>query len=167
MELKDTVNGMLSSSYKERFIAEYQQLKIRYEKLKAFNTKIEAAHRTESRDNGVDMPIHDCPDGLLREQQCQMGELLHTLEVRAVIEGIDLTMPEPEPVKLLEGCPVKIGDEVYSAVEDEYHVADLISWRVRGIAYVDGKYYAFGDDAASGMCEVGSRLCIPKTKTVK
>jgi len=33
MELKDTVELMLSSDYKERFVAEYQQLKIRVDKL--------------------------------------------------------------------------------------------------------------------------------------
>lgn len=33
MELKDTVEMMLSSDYKERFKAEYWQLKIRYDKL--------------------------------------------------------------------------------------------------------------------------------------
>lgn len=30
MELKDTINGMLSNDYKERFVAEYQQTEIRY-----------------------------------------------------------------------------------------------------------------------------------------
>ena len=34
MELKDTVEMMLSSDYKERFKAEYWQLKIRHDKLK-------------------------------------------------------------------------------------------------------------------------------------
>lgn len=34
MELKDTVERMLSDDYKERLIAEYQQLGIRLEKLK-------------------------------------------------------------------------------------------------------------------------------------
>ena len=34
MELKDTVEMMLSSDYKERFKAEYWQLKIRYDKLR-------------------------------------------------------------------------------------------------------------------------------------
>ena len=33
MELKDTVEMMLSNDYKERFKAEYWQLKIRYDKL--------------------------------------------------------------------------------------------------------------------------------------
>lgn len=34
MELKDTVEMMLSNDYKERFKAEYWQLKIRYDRLK-------------------------------------------------------------------------------------------------------------------------------------
>ena len=38
-ELKDTVDGMLSTDYKERFVAEYQQTKIRYEKLKAWKRR--------------------------------------------------------------------------------------------------------------------------------
>lgn len=33
MELKDTVEMMTSSDYKERFKAEYYQLKLRYNKL--------------------------------------------------------------------------------------------------------------------------------------
>ena len=79
-----------SSSYKERFIAEYILLKQKHEKLKVFNTKIEAAELTKGMDNGVDEPLHDCPASLLRGQQKVMGEYLHILEVRAVIEGIDL-----------------------------------------------------------------------------
>lgn len=90
MELKDTIEMMNSADYKERFKAEYNQTKIRYEKLKNFNTKIEAAERTKLIGNGVEMPKHDCPDELLREQQRKMGEYLHTLEVRAAIEGIDI-----------------------------------------------------------------------------
>lgn len=91
MELKDTIEMMQSADYKERFKAEYQQTKIRYEKLKAFNTKIEAAHCTAFKCVlGVELPKHDCPDELLREQQRKMGEYLHILEVRAEIEHIDL-----------------------------------------------------------------------------
>lgn len=94
-ELKDTVTLMESSDYKERFIAEYRQTKIRYEKLKAFNTKIEAARRTACDPfapvaKRVEEPKHDCPEDLLREQQSVMGQYLHILEVRAVIEGIEL-----------------------------------------------------------------------------
>lgn len=88
--LADTVELMNSGDYRDRFVAEYIQTKIRYEKLKDFNTKIEASARTRGLDNGVDEPIHDCPAGLLREQQAAMGEYLHILEVRAKIEDIDL-----------------------------------------------------------------------------
>lgn len=88
--LADTVELMNSGDYRDRFVAEYIQTKIRYEKLKDFNTRIEASVRTRGLDNGVDEPIHDCPAGLLREQQAAMGEYLHLLEVRAKVEDIDL-----------------------------------------------------------------------------
>lgn len=94
MELKDTVAMMGSADYKERFKAEYFQTKIRYEKLKAFNNRIEASNMTRELINAnkrLEMPKHDCPDYLLRDQQRMMGEYLHILEVRAVIEGIDLS----------------------------------------------------------------------------
>lgn len=84
--LEATVEGMLHPDYKERFKAEYQQTKIRYEKLKEFNTKIKAARMS----GNVEMPKHDCPDELLREQQSIMGQYLHVLEVRAKIEHIEL-----------------------------------------------------------------------------
>lgn len=92
IELKNTVALMNSEDYKERFKAEYYQTKIRYEKLKAFNTKIEAANMTRCIGESVkvEMPKHDCPDSLLVAQQRTMGEYLHLLEVRAVIEGIEL-----------------------------------------------------------------------------
>lgn len=90
MELKDTVKLMDSADYKERFKAEFLQTKIRYEKLKKFNTKIEAADMTKFDKNGVEMPKHDCPLHLLRDQQRVMGEYLHLLEIRAEIEGINL-----------------------------------------------------------------------------
>lgn len=93
MELKDTVKMMLHEDYQCRFIAEYDQTKIRYEKLKAFNTKIEAAQKTLAdpfAPKKVEEPTHDCPYELLREQQRIMGEYLHILELRAEIEGIGI-----------------------------------------------------------------------------
>lgn len=92
MELRETVEMMNSGDYKERFKAEYYQLKIRYEKLKAFNNKIEAAERTcyGCSPKKIEMPKHDCPFEMLTDQQRVMGEYLHLLEVRAVIEGIEL-----------------------------------------------------------------------------
>lgn len=85
MELHQTSNYMVSGDYKKRFIAEYWQTKIRYEKLKVFLTRIEAAKIMETEE-----PTHDCPYQLLREQQKTMGEYLHILEIRAQIENIDL-----------------------------------------------------------------------------
>ena len=40
--LSDTATGMVSTDYKERFIAEYEQLVIRYNKLKAMLKKWDA-----------------------------------------------------------------------------------------------------------------------------
>ena len=85
MELKDTVTLMESADYKERFIAEYAQLKIRYEKLKNFCNRIEVAEMTNT-----EPPKHDCPLELLREQQKNMGLYLSCLEKRAIIENIEL-----------------------------------------------------------------------------
>lgn len=85
VELKDTVEMMKSEDYKERFKAEYLQTKIRYEKLKAFCNRIEAAEISE-----MPVPVHDCPLELLRKQQKAMGEYLHTLEIRSLIEEIVL-----------------------------------------------------------------------------
>lgn len=93
MTLQSTVEAMNSADYKERFRAEYQQTKIRYEKLKTFNTKIEAARRMRYYKTDaapLEEPKHDCPDDLLIEQQNVMGQYLHILEVRAQIEGIEL-----------------------------------------------------------------------------
>lgn len=85
MELKDTVIRMESVDYKDRFVAEYQQTKIRYEKLKNFCNRIEVAEMT-----GTEPPKHDCPLELLREQQKYMGMYLGCLEKRAIIEDVDI-----------------------------------------------------------------------------
>ncbi len=89
MELKDTVDLMLSDDYKERFVAEYWQLKIRYERLKKFNQKIDLEERYGVRNYPVPI-IHDCPSLLLIHQQDAMEKLLGILEKRAMIENIDL-----------------------------------------------------------------------------
>lgn len=86
IELKHTTELMNSSDYRERFVAEYLQTKIRYEKLKTFNTHIRAAEVSPN----VNEPKHDCPYYVLEGQQNLMGQYLHHLEIRAVIEGIDL-----------------------------------------------------------------------------
>lgn len=85
MELKETVELMNSEDYKERFIAEYHQVKIRYEKLKNFCNKIEVETML-----GKEETKHDCPLELLREQQKYMGLYLSVLEKRALIENVVL-----------------------------------------------------------------------------
>ena len=85
MELKETIELMCSEDYKERFVAEYHQVKIRYEKLKNFCNKIEVETML-----GKEETKHDCPLGLLREQQKYMGLYLSVLEKRALIEYVEL-----------------------------------------------------------------------------
>ena len=96
--LYDTADPMVSKDYKDRFFAEYWQLKIRYEKLKKRNTMTEAYRRVMEakhyenvipRGEIKELP-HDCPNEMLRAQQQIMGEYLHILEMRAVLEGIVL-----------------------------------------------------------------------------
>lgn len=91
MELKDTIKLMESEDYKERFKAEYYQTKIRYEKLKKLNNKIEAFNNLDYDKRYImEEPKCGCPAGMLREQQQIMGNYLHILEVRAEIEEIKL-----------------------------------------------------------------------------
>lgn len=85
MELKETIESMCSDDYKERFVAEYHQVKIRYEKLKNFCNKIEVETML-----GEEVTKHDCQLELLREQQKYMGLYLSVLEKRALIENIVL-----------------------------------------------------------------------------
>lgn len=85
-ELKDTVENMVSDNYVNRFIAEYEQVRIRREKLKDFCTKIELA---EVYHVGT-APEHKCPLNILREQLRAMENYMSMLEKRAVIEDISL-----------------------------------------------------------------------------
>ena len=76
-----TVEGMLSPDYKERFKAEYKQTKIRYDKLHAMLVKADAG-KLEFEPT--------CPLDLLRHQAQAMGQYLYCLEVRAQMEGVEL-----------------------------------------------------------------------------
>ena len=81
MELKDTTELMNSKDFKERFKAEYYQTKIRYDKLHAMIVKYEA--------NKLDFKPN-CSLELLKHQASMMGQYLYDLEVRALIENIEL-----------------------------------------------------------------------------
>lgn len=81
MELKDTIDMMLSEDFKERFKAEYYQTKTRYDKLHDILTSYDAGVLSFEPDSGVD---------ILREQAKHMGQYLYDLEVRAKKEKIEL-----------------------------------------------------------------------------
>lgn len=87
MELIDTISLMTSENHKERFQAEYQQLTIRYKKLKTMLDKW---------DKGELNFLPDCPRGVYNLQIRAMADYLVALEARAAIEQIpvwDVTEP--------------------------------------------------------------------------
>ena len=80
-ELKETIELMQSENYKDRFVAEYWQTKIRYNKL----------HRMIIKYKACTLEFEPtCPIDLLRDQAMVMGQYLENLEIRAEIEKIDL-----------------------------------------------------------------------------
>ena len=84
MKLADTVKGMNSADYKERFIAEYQQLVIRYRGLQNMLNKW---------DSGAELGFFPtCPRSIYNMQIRAMTDYIAVLEARAVMEGIDLDL---------------------------------------------------------------------------
>ena len=81
MELKDTIEMMQSEDFKERFKAEYYQVKIRYEKLHNMIVKYEAKTLTFEP---------KCSLELFKHQASMMGQYLYDLELRAQIENVEL-----------------------------------------------------------------------------
>ena len=79
--LEDTIKLMKSEDYKERFVAEYMQTKIRYNNLHKMIVRMEA---------GTLDFIPDTPILILKNQKSFMGQYLNQLEIRAEIEGIAL-----------------------------------------------------------------------------
>ena len=82
MKLSDTYNLMCSIDYKDRFVAEYQQLRIRYDKL------FEMVYKYISGE--LDFEPR-CSIDVLKKQLVVMEEYLDVLRIRAEIEGITLT----------------------------------------------------------------------------
>lgn len=89
MELKDTVDLMLSKSYKDRFKAEYYQLKNRYDKLQALIVKDEAGLDIGEPGSYLDF-TPATPLNVLMRQATAMRNYLYCLEKRAVFEHIEL-----------------------------------------------------------------------------
>lgn len=81
MELKDTVELMNSSDYKDRFKAEFYQVKIRYEKLKEMLDKWD--------EGSLDF-TPTCPRTIYDEQIKAMEMYLDVLGKRAIIEEVEL-----------------------------------------------------------------------------
>ena len=81
MKLADTIELMTSADWKDRFVAEYLQTKIRYEKLHDMIVKREVGRV------GFETPI---PLESWIEQAKHMGLYLYELEKQAAIHGIEL-----------------------------------------------------------------------------
>lgn len=81
MELKDTIMLMESPDYKDRFKAEYYQLKVREEKL------TEMVKKWDNEELGF-TPI--CPREMYDEQLAFMKAYREVLEKRAVLEKVAL-----------------------------------------------------------------------------
>lgn len=78
MELKDTINAMLSDDWKERFKAEYLQLDIRIQKLDFAIRKL-----TKARSSPIDLLF-------FRRQIRHMKRYRQEMQHRAELHGIDL-----------------------------------------------------------------------------
>lgn len=85
MKLSDTVEMMTSSDYKERFKAEYHQLRIRYLGLQGMLDKW---------DEGTLNFEPTCPRSTYNMQIKAMTDYLAVLEARAVMENVDLNYEE-------------------------------------------------------------------------
>ena len=81
IELKDTIAGMTSEDYKERFKAEFQQTYIRWKKLSDMIEKYKA---------GTLDFTPTCPIELLENQQKYMQWMVEVYIQRAFLEKINL-----------------------------------------------------------------------------
>ena len=79
--LKDTIELMTSPDYRDRFIAEYQQLVIRYRGLR---------NMLDKWDRGELDFKPTCPRSTYNMQIKAMTDYIAVLEARAVMEGITL-----------------------------------------------------------------------------
>ena len=81
MELIDTIDLMTSDDYKDRFMSEYYQVKIRYQKLKSILDKYE--------EGSLDFEP-SCSISLLMIQRDIMEDYLNVLQDRAITENISV-----------------------------------------------------------------------------
>lgn len=81
MELKDTIELMISEDYKDRFKAEYFQLRARFDKLWVMCSHMK---------NGTLDFEPTCPIEVFNKQLAAMAQYIDILEKRAELEGINL-----------------------------------------------------------------------------
>lgn len=106
MELTDTIEMMTSEDYKERFQAEYQQLVIRFKKLKDMLDKW---------DKGELNFLPTCPRGVYNLQIRAMADYIAVLEARAAIEQVpvwDVTASQQVTGKLKTACFQAFGQDI-------------------------------------------------------
>lgn len=75
------MNKNKENNYKERFINEYVELKDKYTKLHKMLVKYDAGKLEFTP---------TCPIDTLRKQKSLMGQYLYVLEVRAIVEDVEL-----------------------------------------------------------------------------
>lgn len=81
MELNETIDLMISEDYKDRFKAEYFQVKTRFDKLCAMYSHMK---------NGTLDFEPTCPIEIYTKQLDAMAQYIDILEKRARLEGINL-----------------------------------------------------------------------------
>lgn len=81
MELKDTIELMKSEDYKDRFKAEYFQVRVRLDKLCTMYSHMK---------NGTLDFEPTCPIEIYTKQLDAMAQYIDILEKRAELEGINL-----------------------------------------------------------------------------
>lgn len=81
MELRDTIDLMNSEHWENRFLAEYRQTNIRYERLRRMIVRYHAGTLDFKPNCGIE---------LLERQADAMAEYLKVLEIRAQKEAIDV-----------------------------------------------------------------------------
>lgn len=126
LTLEDTVPYMNSNDYKMRFIGEYWQTKIRYDKLHDMLVKYESGKLGFTP---------SCSLELLKEQAKYMGMYLNKLEIRASIEEINLDTPLTTKNKV-DGSAFVTGLSVDGEDNHQYTIEELDSMTTS--AHTDG-----------------------------
>lgn len=144
MTLADTIPYMNSKDYKERFIGEYWQTRIRYDKLHDMTVNYEADKLTFTPSCSLD---------LLKEQKKYMGMYLNKLEIRASIEEIDLEQPfkvKAKENKNASDIPFVTGLSIEGEDNHQYTIEELDN--ITTSTHTDG-WVAASEEINSGDSE--------------